>query len=134
MKTKRNIYGLVVMMIFTLIGADTLYSMENQDPAQVFIEYYNALKKGDVDKMMSHLAGNSFLRYKDVLEKDPNYSDFLKSYYDGSTLHISDTVVKDSDAMVEVQIQFSNGNKSISKFHLQKFEGDIWRITDQLLY
>jgi hypothetical protein len=124
---------LFLIVIFTLIGTYSSHAMENQTPGRILIEYHDALKNGDIQKMLSYLGGDFYKRYVDLLTRDPGYPDFVKNYYKGSTINIQNTMVNKSDAVVEVQIRFPNGNKSINKFHLEKSNDGVWLITGQYL-
>ena len=132
--TYKKLCGFVfVIMLVAAVGADRANAEPGQTPEQVLLEYHATLKQGDVDKMMSLLADKFYARYKDMLEKDPGYSDFIKDYYEGSTITIQESDIQFDDAVVQVLILFPNGNTSTNKFHLKRFNDDIWRITDQYL-
>jgi hypothetical protein len=124
---------ILCIAIFAASGPVSAYADESPTPARVLIAYHDALIQGDMDQMLSHLGGDAYFHYVDILSRDPGYADFVRNYYQGSSINIGKSIIDKSEAVIEVQIRFAGGNTNISKFHLRKFNDNIWLIVNQIM-
>lgn len=100
--------------------------------AAVVMNFYGALKTGDVDALQSLIGEPLSSQYHVLLTQNSEYPEFLRARYDGS----SGAIVASSGASggastVDFEVNFKDGNSSILRFHLQGQDDGSWKIVEE---
>ena len=102
--------------------------------SETVTHFLNALKLGDVEKILLHIDGTLYKRIKVLLHQNNNYSDLLKAKYGKAEFLINKISATDHEELVaDIQISLPSGNTINRKFILRKKEGsNSWKIIDEI--
>lgn len=107
--------------------------------SKTFRPFLNALKSGNIEAIKRYLTENKS-EETGLLdlegEEYREYSDMLKNHYRGVVFSIEQGVVSEGQMIVDVEIEFPGGGRSITQYYLQEqsgnasqsSEGRRWRI------
>jgi hypothetical protein len=101
--------------------------------------YFSALKNGDVSSIKQYLSAKMYQRYQVLLEKNKDYPNFLRNYYQNANFYIIKAEQINQDISVSVMIDFSNSQPLNSELILRKEVDDLqpnlindrWKIIKQ---
>ena len=104
----------------------------------VVLPFLDALKNGDVGLIKSYIAGDIYKNKRVLLEKNKEYSAFLRNYYQDVEFYIEKALESGDYIEVYVGIEFSNGDEGIATLYLaqdiNKIEGApggaTWKIIE----
>ncbi len=130
----------IIVMLSGLLHAqeatdsDDLESILN---ASVY-PFFMALKEGDVSSIKQLIAGEMYESKKVLLEKNKEYPDFLKNYYQGIEFYVENATQSGNYIIVDFLIEFPGGNRNFARLYLEQtkintsesHEGGIWHIID----
>ena len=120
------------LIVVSLVFGFNLLPAEAAVPSDTVRLYFEALKNGDTETIIQCIAGDFYEKNKVLLEKNENYPEFLRNYYQGATLQIGDSTNSGDDVIVEMQISFPNGNIKDKKLRLREYSDGIWRIVEEV--
>ena len=86
----------------------------------VVLPFFDALKNGDVDSIKHYIAGDVYENKRVLLEKNKEYSEFLRNYYDGVEFYIDNLMESGDYIVVHVVVEFSNGDEANAQLYLGK--------------
>jgi len=100
--------------------------------------FFMALKEGDVSSIKQLIAGEMYESKKVLLEKNKEYPEFLKNYYQGIEFYVENATQSGNYIIVDFLIEFPGGNRNFARLYLEQtkidtsesHEGGIWRIID----
>jgi hypothetical protein len=100
------------------------------------LPFLRALKNGDVDLIKHYIAGDIYENKIILLEKNKGYPEFLRNYYRGVEFYIENAVQSGDYIVVNVVIEFSNGEEGNANLYLckdmdfvpEEFEEAAWKI------
>ena len=132
-------------MIF-LGGNNFLYAQEITEGDKLYQEitietlhpYFEALKDGDVSSIKLHISEGMYERYKVLLEKNKDYPEFLRNYYNGAEFWVKKVELSGQEVSVAVSIQFPDNESLGSKLLLRMNDlnsdviGGRWKIVTHL--
>ena len=106
--------------------------------SDIVLPFLDALKNGDLDSIKHYIAGDIYENKRVLLEKNEEYSEFLKNYYHGVEFYIEKAVESGNYIVVHVLIEFSNGDEGNARLYLGKdvnkvpgaLEGATWKIIE----
>jgi len=128
---KRALILITVLLSFQLAHAAANGPVDPVTRIQgTFATVFQALQSGDVQTLKSHMAGHMYEQYKVLLEENLEYPSFLKNFYRGATFSVTNIVYKGDDALVDVVITFSGGNKTVTKMLLKQDSNQMWKLTE----
>jgi len=85
---------------------------------QVLAPLYQAMQAGDLGTIKRYLQGDTYEQYRILLERNKNYSQFLKNYYAGATFEVGQIVTVDRDYVADILIYWPTGQTSIVKLRV----------------
>lgn len=123
-----GLFAAALSMITALSGVSAAF--DNEDQARsVILGYYDALRRGDVGTIASHLTGPLFEAKKQLLTGNPEYPGFLREYYRGSTLVVAEVSPVDSDTQIVDTLVFYVGDVDPLKIRFTLVRtGSQWKI------
>lgn len=104
-----------------------------QSPASaVVMDFYGALKAGDVDGLRSLLGEPLASQYHVLLTQNQEYPAFLRSHYDGSTgAVVGSGSAAEGEVLVDFEVMFQDGTKSTLRFNLRGQDDGSWKIVEE---
>jgi len=141
MRKKFIIFSISMIAIFSSF----LHAQEDADnhdlerilDASVY-PFFKALKEGDVSSIKQLIAGEMYDSKRLLLEKNKDYPEFLKNYYQGIEFYVENTTQNGNYIIVDFLIEFPGGNQNLARLYLEQTKIDaggsnevgIWRIID----
>jgi hypothetical protein len=107
---------------FNSLAADVL------KPNAVVLNYFQALKQGDIETIKKYIMGEFYNKKKILLEENNKYPEFLRRHYKNVTVRIIDTNIEDREATVVVGIRFPNGKENYLEMNLKQTSQNSWKI------
>lgn len=100
--------------------------------------FFKALKEGDVRSIKQLIAGEMYDSKNVLLEKNKEYPEFLRNYYEGVEFYLEDTTRSGNYITVDLLIEFADGHQNLARLHLEQSKIDTsgqhgvgtWRIID----
>ena len=141
MHRKFAIFSICIIAVFSsLLHAEETtdnHDLESVLNASVYT-FFKALKEGDVSSIKQLIAEEMYDSKRVLLEKNQEYSEFLKKYYQGIEFYVENTTRSGNYIIVDFFIEFSDGNSNPARLYLVKtkidsgetFEVERWRIID----
>ena len=114
------------MSFTTVVEADEVTDMVNG--------YLNALTSGDTILLKAYIGGQFYNSRKSLLEKNADYSEFLRDFYKSSKFRIVNVEPDDrnpDDKRVTVEFLFSGGNISRTALVVSMDSSGEWKIIDE---
>ena len=123
---------LYVMVVSTVILGMVLPALGNS-PEDTVTQYMEAIKKGDVVAIKSHIGGKLLKRRQVLLEQNRKYPEFLRTQYDGVDYQILGTEAgpDSNQRTVKIELQFPDGRQSLSLLILEQTPQGTWHVIDQ---
>jgi hypothetical protein len=141
MHRKFAIFSICIIAVFSsLLHADE--TTDNQDLQSVLntsvYPFFKALKEGDVSSIKQLIAGQMYESKRVLLEKNKDYPEFLRNYYQGIEFYVENTTRSGNYIIVDFLIEFPDGNQNLARLYLEqsKIDGSgshgvgIWRIIE----
>jgi hypothetical protein len=97
----------------------------------VFTSLFDALREGDVKALRSHLPAEEYAQHRILLEKNKEYPDFLRNFYQGATLRVGriESVLSAKDDVIgEFIVDFPGGDTTVTRMRLHRNNQGIWKI------
>jgi hypothetical protein len=103
------------------------------DPQSLMVTYFDALKSGDVDMVTTLLTDPILSSKRLLLEKNTAYPEYLRDYYKGSGMTVTDIGRADEGDTreVTVQILFEGDENPLLLRFLLKFTDEGWKIAEE---
>ena len=124
---KNGLYIILSILIASFISVAAYASTPND----TVLLYFQSLKNGDVITIKDLITGKLYEKRKVLLEQNENYSEFLKNLYQYAEFEITETIVKDSDAQINVQVNSPDGKRPFILFLKKDDEGN-WKIYKEM--
>lgn len=124
--------ALFLIVIFSAFSFNLLPA-EAAVPSDTVYRYFEALKNGDTETIIHCIAGDFYEKNRVLLEKNQNYPEFLRNYYQGANLQIGNSTNSGNDVIVEMQISFPNGNIKVKNLRLREYSDGTWRIVEEIV-
>ena len=124
---KNGLYIILSILIASFISVAAYASTPND----TVLLYFQSLKNGDVVTIKDLITGKLYEKRKVLLEQNENYSEFLKNLYQYAEFEITETIVKDSDAQINVQVNSPDGKRPFILFLKKDDEGN-WKIYKEM--
>lgn len=102
-------------------------------PEDTMTAYFNALKNGDIQKLISLLDDPLLRDKRELFEEDDTYPDFLRNYYQDAFMVITESTLTDdnNNCILTTNIFFnSSGNPLVIQFFLKNTDHG-WKITHE---
>ena len=99
--------------------------------SQTVMPFFEALTSGDVEAIKSCIGGGLALRMKSLLQENREYPEILRNYYADSVLHVGAVYKKAGNVVVDVEIDFPDGEKRIFEIRLSKNKREVWKIVEE---
>jgi hypothetical protein len=124
---------LVICIVAFLMGSISLQAQEIavNDPLykhitnNIFYPLFTALKNGDVNTIKQYISGDMYSKNKILLEENKEYPAFLRNFYRGAKFQVENVEQIDANLIVNVVIEFPNGDRSRTKLLLQTAKGSL---------
>ena len=102
----------------------------------VLLPYFNALKDGDVIAIKHFLGPDLYQKNRVLLEQNKEYPKFLRAFYQGVIITIEKAARANGTILVDVVLEFPNGDQSFTQLSLLKYGGksagdparQVWKI------
>jgi uncharacterized membrane protein YvbJ len=109
---KNGLYIVLSILIATFISVAAYASTPND----TVLNYFQALKNGDVGTIKELIAGELYEKRKVLLEQNENYSEFLKKNYQYFEVEITGTTINDNDAQINAEVNSPDGKRPFTLF------------------
>ena len=100
-------------------------------PNDTVLNYFQALKHGDVETIKDSITEEMYKRRRVLLEQNSNYPEYLKKVYQGAEFKIKETNVENNDALVNVEVNFQNKKTNFTLFLWKNAKGN-WKIFKEI--
>jgi hypothetical protein len=132
---KMKINALRIILFLCFLGLFSFSYAGALDPSATVINYFDALKSGNVEGIKSSVAGEFYEEQKVLLEQNPQYPAFLRKNYGNAAFRLENTYQPSADrAVINVTIYFADGSESPTVFHLERASTDYtWRIVKEVV-
>ncbi len=102
-------------------------------PAEAIVmDYYGALKAGDVDAVRALIGEPLAGQYQVLLTENTQYPEILRAHYDGSTGEVVGSGSSaEGEASVDFEVMFKDGTKSTLRFNLRGQVDGSWKIVEE---
>ncbi len=90
----------IIILSVLIAGMSFTHSMAADEPVETVIKYFEASKSGDVEAIKTLIAGPFYKKKIVLLEKNTEYPEFLKEFFEGSSMQV---------------INFESGDESMVK-------------------
>jgi hypothetical protein len=118
--------GLLTGNLFTVQGSD------KEDARIVMESYFEALKGGDAQTILSILTDPLLSTKRDLLENNTSYPSYLITYYENSTMVIKGIdYPKENMSIVRTEILFAGDIHSIKSKFILKYANGAWTIAQE---
>ena len=104
------------------------FTSEAQEPHDVVMAYYQAMKNGDVLAMKSYMGGKLYEKRKILLEQNANYPEFLRNHYERGDIQVGEV----HNGVVKVMVQFPDGNINAHQLVVEQDSSGQWKIVDEI--
>jgi uncharacterized membrane protein YvbJ len=121
-----------IITVFIILGFNIVQA-EASEPGEVVSQYFQALKHGDTEIVKSLITDKLYEKRIVLLEKNSNYSTFLKRYYQGATVRVVNVNNIAEKSYVDVEIESQDGSNSPITLILTKDSGHNWKISDEVV-
>lgn len=140
----KNIFLFISILVF-FISCNILHGEEISENDLLYknirdntcIPLFNALKDGDVETIKDCFSSNYCERYKDLLDENKEYSNFLKDFYRDADYRIKRAVREKETTYVDIIIYFPNGTQSTKRWLLKeekRINGNmIWKVKNEVI-
>jgi len=102
---KMNVFYILMAVLVISLGA---MRAECSEPYDTVLRYLQALKGGDVETIKDSITGELLEKRSVLLEENENYSEFLRTYYQGAVFEIKANPIKGNMAQTSVEVYFIN--------------------------
>jgi hypothetical protein len=123
------------VMLFSEINAETQQVsdlLQEKLANEVINPYFTALREGNVNEIKKYLSEEMYEKNKVLFEQNKEYPTFLQKYYLGTEFSVERAEMIDGVTIVNVLIEFSNGDSSTSRLKLHKNRDNdgnvVWKI------
>ncbi len=118
------------------VGFHTLYAegipIHNSTYKEIknntFLPLFRALKMGNVDMIKKYISEDMYKKYKTLLEENKDYPNFLRNYYRGIRFRRNKAVQFNNHVIVDLIVEYKNGDRNLTKLQLKKEKDQIWKI------
>lgn len=102
-------------------------------PAEAIVmDYYGALKAGDVDAVRALIGEPLAGQYQVLLTENTQYPEILRAHYAGSTGEVVGSgSAAEGEASVDFEVMFKDGTKSTLRFNLRGQDDGSWKIVEE---
>jgi ketosteroid isomerase-like protein len=126
----------IVVMSFIILSIIPIPSAASGE--DVFVEivtpFFDALKAGDVDAVVTYLGGDIKNRVLPLLKGNQDYPSFLRQQYLGAIIEKTEiNSEKNGDLLVGVRIRRARIATEHVSLVLRKDENNTWKIVEQVL-
>ena len=102
---------------------------EALEVSQVFLDFADALKTGNVQVLKGLLSEEMYREYRVLLEENKEYPRFLERYYQGAEIQLENISREGNDLHGRMRITFPGGEMSVLKISVKKKDSNApWRI------
>ena len=123
MRSKFAIFAISIIAVFSsLLHAEETtdnHDLESILNASVY-PFFVALKEGDVSSIKQLIAGEMYESKKVLLEKNEEYPEFLKNYYQGIEFYVENATQSGNYIIVDFLIEFPGGNRNFARLYLEQ--------------
>lgn len=119
---------LLLVLCLNIGGPLNIVHAQEENPQEMVSTYFQAVKNGDIQTMKSHMGEKFYQRRKVLLERNKNYPEFLKSFYERGEILVGEV----KDGVVTVEIQFPDGSINYHHLVVKKDSLGQWKIVDEL--
>jgi hypothetical protein len=108
--------------------------------AETLNPYFEALRNGDILTIKKYLSAETYTRYRDLLENNKDYPQFLQNYYQDVEFQVEKIERIGNDISVSIVIKFPDHGSLNSKIFLRENMDDAnfdiiggrWKIVTQI--
>ena len=118
---------------FISFWAHSILTVEAAEPAMVVEQYILALKNGKIEAVKYLLSDKFYKKRKVLLENNPNYSEFLRKFYEDSEFRIMKTVQKNEQVYVDIEQTRKDGSSNMITLILHEDKPGDWKINSETL-
>ncbi len=93
---------------------------ESSEVSQVFLDYVDALKTGNVQVLKGLLSEEMYREYRVLLEENKDYPRFLERYYQGAEIQLENIFREGNDLHGRMRVTFPGGDMSVLKISVGK--------------
>ena len=102
---------------------------ESIEVSQVFLDFVDALKTGNVQVLKSLLSEEMYREYRVLLEENKDYPRFLERYYQGAEIKLENISREGNDLHGRMRVTFPGGEMSVLRISVKKKDSNApWRI------
>lgn len=129
---KRGLFCLMVVAF--VVGGNSMVAAKSAKPGDTVIQFFEASKHGDTETIKRLIAGSFYNQRKVLLEENKDYPNFLRKYYQGTELQIGNIIMEENGTVgvVDIKIQFPDGNVDTNKLLLKKDAIGTWKVVDEM--
>jgi hypothetical protein len=124
-------YTLRILIIFLFISFNPLHAEAEKTIEGTVMEYFEVLRNGDIDAIKYYVAEDLYREKKALLEKNEDYPEFLRSFYQGKELRILNSTQAGDDAVAEIGIYSSDDLINVTKVRLKRDSDNTWKIVKE---
>ncbi len=78
----------------------------------MFTPFLEALAQGDLQVIKQFLAPRHYARYQTLLERNPEYPEFLRKHYAGASFQLNDISTDNGNYVGQVTVYWGDGRQS----------------------
>jgi hypothetical protein len=119
---------ILLVLLPVLFLSSSLMAASVSEPNVTVLNYFQALKQGDIETIKKYIAGEFYKKKKILLEKNTEYPEFLRKHYNNVGVRTIGTNLDGSEATVEVELSFPNGEINFIEMYLELTSQDLWKI------
>lgn len=125
---------LILIAIFTTSLFAYQSFAQDQIAGETITSFFNALKSGDTAKLLQHIDGPLYKRNKELLNRNNNYADLLKTKYENVEFLIDKmSYINHEKIVADILFVSPDGHTVNRKLILHKKEGsDSWKIINEI--
>jgi hypothetical protein len=98
----------------------------------VVLQFFEALKTGNVRALDSLLGGDLSIQMKPLLQDNQDYPEYLRQHYSQTTFSIDHLLEKLGVIMAHVTVDFPGGTTQTWTLTLKKEKAGEWKIMKQM--
>jgi len=116
-----------------VVAQERAMSQESSHAASaVVLQFFEALKTGNVRVLDSLLGGDLSIQMKPLLQDNQDYPEYLRQHYLQTTFSIDHLVEKQGVVMARVTVDFPGGTTQTWTLTLKKAKAGEWKIMKRM--
>lgn len=126
---------LATLTILLTLGTPPAVEVATSDPVRetevrgTLLPYFQAMRRGDLDRMRPHLADELYQSYATLFEQNTEYARFLRHFYRGGRLDLDEVVAQGDEATAHVRVTLADGTTQTIVLTLARTAPGAWQIT-----